>query len=193
MDLDQDDLAVLCTGMTTDEVDRVHRLLHEWSVGPDNNFPVQLTLLTKAQWRIAANLPRLMNDARKLIELHLAEYRRQTAALTDDFAGMVDIKHGELKAIVLQHAETVKRDALFVSNRLVDANDVAKNIQKNLQAAATEWNQSKDDLELERQRFEKVCRKLDDAINLRGVHWYIVGTLTACVVALLIGHYVWHH
>ena len=46
---------------------------------------------------------------------------------------MVDIKHGELKAIVLKHAETVKRDALFVSNRLVDANDVAKSIQKNLQ------------------------------------------------------------
>jgi hypothetical protein len=62
--------------MTKEEVDRIHRLLHEWSVGPDNSFPVQLALLTKAQWRIAANLPRLMNDARKLIELHLAEYRR---------------------------------------------------------------------------------------------------------------------
>jgi hypothetical protein len=34
---------------------------------------------------------------------------------------------------------------------------------------------------------------LDEAINLRGVHWYIVGTLSACVVTLLIGHYVWHH
>jgi hypothetical protein len=48
-------------------------------------------------------------------------------------------------------------------------------------------------LERERQRFEKVCRKLDDAINLRGVHWYIIGTSSACVIALLIGHYVWHH
>jgi len=113
--------------------------------------------------------------------------------LTDDFVGMVDIKHGELKDIVLKHAETVKRDALFVSNRLVDANDVAKSIQKSLQAAAAEWNQSKDDLAWERQRFEKVCKKLDDAINLRGVHWYIIGTLAACVAALLIGHYVWHH
>ena len=62
MDLDKDDLAALCVGMTTGEVDRVHRLFHEWSVGPDNNFPVQLALLTKAQWRIAINLPRLMND-----------------------------------------------------------------------------------------------------------------------------------
>jgi hypothetical protein len=193
MDLDKDDLAVLTANMTKEEVDRVHRFLHEWGTGPENSFPVQWALLTRAQLRAAASVPRGITDSRKWLEQHLAEYRRQIAALTDDFAGMVDIKHGELKDIVLKHAETVKRDALFVSNRLVDANDVAKSIQKNLQAAAAEWNQSQDALERERQRFEKVCRKLDDAINLRGVHWYIIGTSSACVIALLIGHYVWHH
>jgi hypothetical protein len=193
MDVDKDDLAVLTANMTKEEVDRVHRLLHEWSVGPEDSFPVQFVLLTRTQLRAAASIPRAIADSRKWLELHLAEYRRQTAALTDDFAGMVDIKHGELKDIVLKHAETVKRDALFVSNRLVDANDVAKSIQKNLQAAAAEWNQSKDDLARERQRFEKVCQKLDNAINLRGVHWYIIGTLMACVATLLIGHFVWHH
>src|SRR5208282_3738945 len=97
---------------------------------------------------------------------------------TDDFAGMVDIKHGELKDIVLKHAETVKRDALFVSNRLVDANDVGKSIQKNLQAAAAGCNQPQDALERERQRFARVWRKLHAAINLRGVHWYIIGTFS---------------
>ena len=193
MDLDKDDLAILCRDLTKEEVDRVHRLIHEWGIGPENGFPAQLSLLTRAQFKAAASIPRSIADSKKWLELHLAEYRRQTAAITDDFAGMVDIKHGELKDIVLKHAETVKRDALFVSNRLVDANDVAKSIQKNLQAAVAEWNQSKDDLGRERQRFEKVCQKLDDAINLRGVHWYIIGTLTACVVTLFIGHYVWHH
>ena len=193
MDSDKDDLAVLCRDLTKEEVDRVHRLLHEWSVGPEDSFPAQFSLLTRAQLRAAASIPRAIADSRKWLEQHLAEYRRQTAALTDNFAGMVDIKHSELKDIVLKHAETVKRDALFVSNRLVEVRDVAKDIQKNLQAAVAEWNPSKDALAQERQRFEKVCRKLDDAINLRGVHWYITGTLTACVVSLLIGHYVWHH
>ena len=65
-----------------------------------------------------------------------------------------------------------------------------KAFRKICNAAVAEWNQSQDALARERQRFEKVCQKLDDAINLRGVHWYIVGTLAACVVALLIGHYV---
>ncbi len=193
MDSDKDDLAILCRDMTKEEVDRVHRLLHEWGTGPEDSFPAQFSLLTRAQLRAAASIPRAIADSRKWLEQHLAEYRRQTAALTDDFAGMVDIKHGELKDIVLKHAETVKRDALFVSNRLVDANDVAKSIQKNLQCAVAEWNQSQDALERERQRFEKVCQTLIAAMNLRGVHWYIVGTLSACVVALLIGHYVWEH
>jgi len=193
MDLDKDDLAILCRDLTKEEVDRVHRLIHEWSIGPENSFPAQLSLLTCAQFKAAAGIPRSIADSKKWLELHLAEYRKQTAALTNDFAGMVDIKHGELNAIVLQHAETVKRDALFVSNRLVDANDVAKSIQDNLQCAVAEWNKSQDALERERLRFERICRKLEDSINLRGVHWYIVGTLTACVVALLIGHYVWHH
>jgi hypothetical protein len=193
MDSDKDDLAVLCTGMTKSEVDRIHRFLHEWGIGPEDSFPVQFALLTRAQLRAAASIPRSIADSRKWLEQHLAEYRKQTAALTNDFEGMVDIKHGELKDIVLKHAETVKRDALFVSNRLLDANDAAKSIQENLHAAVAEWNKSEDALAQERQRFEKVCRMLNDAVNLRGVHWYIIGTLAACVVTLLIGHYVWHH
>ena len=193
MELDKDDLAALCEGMTRDQVDRAHRLLHEWGTSPADSFPAQLSLLTLAQLRAAASIPRAIADSRKWLEQHLAEYRRQTAALTSDFAGMVDVKHSQLKDIVLKHAETVKRDALFVSNHLADANEVAKSIQKNLQTAVAEWNQSKDALARERQQFEKVCQKLDEAINLRGVHWYVVGTLAACVITLLIGHYVWHH
>ncbi len=191
--MDQDDLAILCRDLTKEEVDRVHRLIHEWHIGPEDSFPAQLSLLTRAQFKAAASVPRSIADSKKWLELHLAEYRQQTAVLTHDFADMVDIKHGELKAIVLQHAETVKRDALFVSNRLVNANQVAKSIQENLKAAVAEWNRSQDALARERQQFEKICRMLNDAINLRGVHWYIIGTLAACVVALLIGHYVWHH
>lgn len=193
MDLSRDDLAALCEGMTREQVDKVHRLLHEWSVGPVESFPTQLSLLSMAQLRAAASVPRSIGESRKWLEQHLAEYRRQTATLTDQFASMVDKKNGELRDIVSKHAEVVKRDALFVSNRLVDANDVAKSIQKSLQSAAAEWNQAKDALARERQRFETVCQKLDNAINLRGVHCYVLGILATFGIALLIGHYVWRH
>ena len=57
MDIDKDDLAVLSARMTKEEMDRVHRLLHEWGVGPADNFPVQFTLLTSAQLLAAASVP----------------------------------------------------------------------------------------------------------------------------------------
>ena len=90
MDLDKDDLAVLTANMTKEEVDRIHRFLHEWGTGPENSFPVQLSLLTRAQLRTAASIPSAIAESRKWLEQHLAEYRKQTAVLTDDFAGMVD-------------------------------------------------------------------------------------------------------
>jgi hypothetical protein len=42
-------------------------------VRPDGSLPVQLALLARAQWRVAASLPRSVNDSNKLIEQHLAE------------------------------------------------------------------------------------------------------------------------
>jgi Skp family chaperone for outer membrane proteins len=150
-------------------------------------------LLTLVQLRAAASVPRAIAGSRKWLEQHLSDYRRQIASLTEEFADMVDKKHRELKDIVAKHTEAVKGDTLFVNNRLNDANKVAKAIQKNLQAAAAEWNQSKDALARERQRFEKICQELAEAINLRGVHWYAVGMLAVSVIALLAGHYVWHH
>jgi hypothetical protein len=182
---------LLCEGLPPKEAKMLRKLNAEWSDGDEDSFLVQFALLTRAQWRAAASVPRSITDARQWLEQHLAEYRQQTAALTNDFAGMVDVKHRDLKDIVLKHAETVKRDVLFVSNRLEDANEVAKTIQNDLQSAVAEWNQSKDALALERQRFEKVCQQLDEAINLRGIHWYLLGTLAACVITLLVGHYVW--
>ena len=192
-ELDRDDLAALLAGASAEEVDRIHRLLREWNAGPENSFPVQLALLTKAQWRMAATLPRTLKESRKLIELHLAEYRRQTQSLVTDFANAVDKKHNDLKGIVSQHAETVKRDTSNVSSQLTDVNGTARNIQKNLYAAVKEWNHAQESLAQEQQKFEKTCELLSDAVNLRGVHWYIIGALAACGLSLLIGHYVWHH
>jgi len=118
----KNDLDALLVGAPADEVDRIHRLLHEWSVGPDNSFPVQLALLTKAQWRIAANLPRLMNDSRKLIELHLAEYQRQTGAIVDGFADTVDGKIEELKPVIETHAQTTRESADASRRRIAGHN-----------------------------------------------------------------------
>ena len=192
MDLDKDDLAALCAGLTTDEVDRVHRLLHEWNVGPDSNFPVQLALLTRAQWRIAANLPRLMNDARKLIELHLAEYRRQSRAMADDFAGTVDGQNKELKKTVEIHIQATRQAAEQIQVQLADAEAVARRVKILMESAVVEWENIKASTTAQCERLEQVSNDLQDRfawrVMLRSVAWFLL----ALGYGICIGHY-WIH
>jgi len=192
MDLDKDDLAALCAGLTTDEVDRVHRLLHEWKVGPDSSFPVQLTLLTRAQWRIAANLPRLMNDARKLIELHLAEYRRQSQAMADDFAGTVDGQNKELKKTVEIHIQATRQATEQIQVQLADAEAVAKQVKDLMESAVSEWSSIKASTTAQCERLEQVSNDLQDRfawrVMLRSVAWFLL----ALGYGICIGHY-WIH
>jgi hypothetical protein len=192
MALDKDDLTALCAGLTTDEVDRVHRLLHEWNVGPDSSFPVQLALLTKAQWRIAANLPRLMNDARNLIELHLAEYRRQSQVMADDFADTVDGQNKELKKTVEIHIQATRQAAEQIQVQLADAEAVAKRIKSLMESAASEWENIKASTTAQCERLEQVSNDLQDRfawrVMLRSVAWFLL----ALGYGICIGHY-WIH
>ena len=192
MVLNKDDLAALCAGMTTDEVDRIHRLLHEWNVGPDSSFPVQLALLTKAQWRIAANLPRLMNDSRKLIELHLAEYRRQSQAMADDFTNAMDCQNKELKTAVEIHVQATQQAAEQIQMKLADAEAVAKQIKSLMENAASEWKGIKASTTAQCERLEQVSNDLQDRFAWRVILRTAVWLLLALGIGLCIGHY-WIH
>src|SRR5208282_1652634 len=189
MDLDKDELALLCAEMPANEVDRVHRLLHEWNVGPDNSFPVQLALLTRAQWRIAANLPRLMNDSRKLIELHLAEYRRQGQAMADDFADTMAGQNKELNKTVEIHVQATRQAAEQIQVQLADAEAVAKRVKALMESAAVEWEKIKASTTAQCERLEQVSNDLQDRfawrVMLRSAVWFLL----ALGYGLCIGHY----
>jgi DNA repair exonuclease SbcCD ATPase subunit len=188
MDLDKDDLAALCAGVTTDEVDRVHRLLHEWSIGPDSSFQVQLALLTKAQWRIAANLPRLMNDARKLIEAHLAEYRRQSQAMAEDFAGMVDAQNKELTRTVEIRIQATRQAAEQIQAQLAEAEAVSMRVKTLMESAASEWENIKASTTAQCERLEQVSNDLQDRFAWRVILRTVLWLLLAVGIGLCIGH-----
>jgi hypothetical protein len=108
-------------------------LLYEWIVGPDNSFPVQLALLTKAQWRVAANLPRLMNDASKLIEKHLAEYRRQTCAIVANFDDTSSSTIAAFDRSVANHSEAIKQALAKSNGHLVETEKAARQVKFELE------------------------------------------------------------
>ena len=55
--MEDTDFAFLCNGLSSDEAKRMRKILAEWCDGDENGFPVQLVMLTRAQWRAAALVP----------------------------------------------------------------------------------------------------------------------------------------
>ena len=187
--MDRDDLAALCAGMTRDEVDRVHRLLHQWDVGPEDSFPVQLALLTAAQLRAAATVPRSLKDGRTWLELHLAEYRAQTKAMVTDFTRTAETQADELKTIVEMHAQTTTQAAQSIHAQLADAEAVAGLVKSLMENAAAEWKGIKTSTTAERERLEKVAKDLDDRFAWRQILWGAFWFSLTFGLGLLFGTY----
>jgi hypothetical protein len=192
MDLDKDDLAMLCRDLTKAEVDRVHRLIHEWNIGPEDSFPAQLSLLTRAQLRAAASVPRLMNDSRKLIEAHLAEYRRLTGAMMDDFSGTLKTQSGEFTAAAEKHGQTIQQAVMHIKLQIVDAELAAQRIKSQMGIAAMEWLEIKTNATAQCERLEQVSNDLQDRfawrVMLRSCAWFLL----ALGYGICIGYY-WIH
>jgi hypothetical protein len=153
---------------------------------------VQLALLTKAQWRIAANLPRLMNDARKLIELHLAEYRRQSQAMSDDFADTMDGQNKELKSAVEIHVQATRQAAEQINVQLADAEAVAKRVKSLMESAVSEWRGIKASTTAQCERMEQVTNDLQDRFAWRVSLWGVFWISLTLGFGMFIGHY-WIH
>ena len=85
--MEDTDFDLLCVGLSPDEAKRMRKMLAEWNDGDENGFPVQLAMLTRAQWRAAALVPQAVNESRKLIAI---------SRLTKSFFGV----SGEMKTIM---------------------------------------------------------------------------------------------
>jgi hypothetical protein len=192
MDLGKDDLAVLCEGMTREQVDRVHRLLHEWSVGPAESFPTQLSLLSLTQLRAAASVPRSLANSRKWLELHLTEYRRQSQIMADDFAASMDDENKEFKKSVENYVQATRQAVQQIQAQLADAESVAKRVKALMENAVIEWGSIKANTTTQCERLEQISNDLRDRfawrVMLRWVAWFLL----ALGYGVCIGHY-WFH
>ena len=163
--MEDTDFDFLCNGLSTDEAKRMRKILAEWSDGDENGFAVQLVMLTRAQWRAAALVPQAVNESRKLIELHLAEYRRQTAALIGSLSAVGEEQTGELKKLLQTHTEALNLASGSFRSQLKSIGVFAQYIRKHLDDGISSYNQVKTDLETATEIFRKTCEDLDGRIN----------------------------
>ena len=190
--MDYHDFDLLCQGLSAEELKQLHKMLNEWGQGDPNSFPVELVLLTKAQWHAAALIPRAIKDSGRLIEKHLAECRQQTAAIVGNLSAVAADNATEMISIIKAHTETVNQAAVAGRNRLWETEEVAKRIKGQLDSSFGEWKKAKDDFAAERQKLETERKELAARVQFRDSVY--VGCIFFGLIALgmLLEYYLKH-
>ena len=190
--MDYHDFDLLCQGLSAEELKQLHKMLNEWGQGDPNSFPVELVLLTKAQWHAAALIPRAIKDSGRLIEKYLAECRQQTVAIVGNLSAVTAENATELKSIVKAHTETVNQAAVDGRNRLWETEEVAKRIKGQLDSSFGEWKKAKDDFAAERQKLETERKELAARAQWRDSFYAGLILLGAIAFGVLMDYYFRH-
>jgi len=194
--MEDTDFDLLCAGLSADDARRMRKIFVEWCDGDENGFPVQMALLTRAQWQAAASIPRSLNDSRKWLELHLAEYRQQTAVLVNNFSVASDDKIGAFEGVILKYTESMEKVAFRSHSHLAETEKAAQQIKFELEHGVVELKQElkkiRNDIQDERVRLESARRDMET--RMKWQEWFQIILVLAGFVALgfLIGRHLVH-
>ncbi|MGA2180462.1 MAG: hypothetical protein ABSH15_12875 [Verrucomicrobiota bacterium] len=188
--MEDTDFDLLCAGLSPDEAKRMRKILAEWNDGDENGFPVQLAMLTRAQWRAAALVPQAVNDSRKLIELHLAEYQRQTSALISNLSVVGEEQTDELKKIVQAHTEALNQASGSFRSQLKEIGAAAQDIRRHLDDGVSAHHRVKTDLKSGSERFQKTCEELDARITGLQIRRDWLTLLGLIFIGIVIGAFI---
>lgn len=185
--MDDTDFDILLEGLAPPEAKRLWKLLAEWCDGDENSFPVQLALLTRAQWRAAAETPVLLKQSLELLDRKLAEYRQQTAVLVKDFNSVADTKAKALENIVANHNDSAQEMLEQLHSHTIDARNLTMLTQEAIKNGACKLKRIRDDFIAERLRLEK-AREEYESNNHWADGFVFIGFLLALVcIGIFIG------
>ena len=188
--MEDTDFDLLCKGLSADEAKLMRKIMAEWNDGDENGFPVQLAMLTRAQWRAAALVPQAVNDSRKLIELHLAEYQRQTSALINNLSVIGEEQTDELKKIVQAHTEALNQASGSFRSQLKEIGAAAQDIRRHLDDGVSAHHRVKTDLKSGSERFQKTCEELDARITGLQIRRDWLTLLGLIFIGIVIGAFI---
>jgi multidrug efflux pump subunit AcrA (membrane-fusion protein) len=186
------DLDWLCEDASPEEVKRLMRLVHEWNQGDEQSFPVQLALLTRAQWRAVAKIPEAINKSRELTEIQLTEYRFETESLIRRLSFTADEKIKELSKTVTVKSEAMNQAVASVQAKLAQAESLAAQIGEALELGRDAWEKAKADYEAERKLLEQARLELDARTNRRDWLWVLLVLTSMVILGIAIGLRIAH-
>jgi uncharacterized protein (DUF3084 family) len=189
--MDDTDFDFLCDGLPADEAKRLRKLFKEWCDGDENSFPVQLALLTRAQWRAAAQVPVQMKQSLEQLDKKLAEYRQQTGTLLKNFNAAVNTKTKELEDILGDQRDEANVALKDLRVYTANAKDATEQLQEELDKGQREMKRILEYTEKERKRLETAVREYDEQRSQWSVIWFLLLLVAVLIVGYLLGKY-WH-
>ncbi|PYK97845.1 MAG: hypothetical protein DME19_14785 [Verrucomicrobia bacterium] len=162
--MDNSDFDLLCEGASPEEAKRLRKVLADWCAGDEKGFPAQLALLTRAQWRAAATVPRAVQEARQCLQQQFAEQHRQLTALVNQL-------------------EQVTSANLREQRRLVDklASDSAE-----LETGAEKWTEVTTEFQTATKRLAQLCADLQS--RPWRSHWVLLALLL--IATFIAGYFI---
>ena len=187
--MEQNDFDFLCKDLSADEVRQLHKALKDWCSGDENSFPVQLALLTRAQWRAAAQVPVQMKESLELLDQKLAEYRQQTGTLLKSFNAAVNTKTKELEDILAGQRDETKVVLADLRVHTANAKAAADQVQKQLDKGEREMKRTLEYTEKERGRLQTAMRDYDEQRSQWTMLFFVLLLLAMLAIGCLLGKY----
>ena len=189
--MERNDFDFLCKDLSADEMRQLNKALKDWCSGDENSFPVQLALLTRAQWRAAAQVPVQMKQSLELLDQKLAEYRQQTGTLLKNFNAAVNTKTKELEDILADQRDEANVTLADLRVHTANAKAATGQLQEQLDKGAREMKRILEYTESERKRLETAVHEYDEQRSQWSVIWFLLLLVAVLVIGYLLGKY-WH-
>jgi hypothetical protein len=187
------DFDLLCKGLSVDEAKLFRKMVKEWCDGDENSFPVQLALLTKAQWLAAAQMPLTLQKIVTAFEAKLADHQRQMAALAKSMSSAGDDKIRAFEETVVVHTEAMEKVAAKSCDHLDETEKFAREIRKQMEYGLRESDRITKSFIDERHRLEETQHRYDRSMEWREVFNRFAAMILATFAGFIIGWYCFAH
>jgi hypothetical protein len=181
---------LLCHGLSAGEAKVFRKIVKEWCNGDEDSFPVQLALLTRAQWRAAAEMPLILQKTVAAFDLKLADHQRQMATLVKTLGNAGDDKVKAFEQTVAVHTEAMETVAAKSCDHLEETEKYAREIRKQMEYGLRESDRITKALIDERHRLEGARSDYEKSMEWREVFQFIMVLILATIVGFVIGWYV---
>ena len=184
---------LLCKGMSAEEAKLFRKMLAEWCDGDENSFPVQLVLLTCAQWRAAAEMPLTLKKVFAAFETKLADHQKQMSALMITLGRAGDDKIKAFEETVATHTEAMEKVAAKNCDHLDETEKYAREIRSQMEYGLRESDRITKAMIGERQRLEETQHRYDRSMEWREMFNRFGAAILAAIGGGIITAALMHH